>query len=132
MDKKYYVIDLSTKPLGRVATKIADLLRGKNDPNFAPNIVPENYVIAINAKGVNLTATKEESKVYYNYSGFHGGLKEYKFKDLKKNKPSEIVIRAVKGMLPKNKLQDEFLKHLVISVDNNHKFANEKLIEVKE
>lgn len=114
MKKKYYKIDASKKRLGRLATKIATLLRGKNEPNFSPNKISDNIVIVVNANKVNLSASKEESKRYYRYSGYHGGLKTLEFSKIKKNRPEDLIIYAVSGMLPKNKLQKEYLKNMKV------------------
>jgi large subunit ribosomal protein L13 len=131
-DKKYYVIDAKAKPLGRISTKVASLLMGKNDPNFAPNVVPNNIVVVINAKDVYLTGTKELSKRYFHHSGFHGGIKEKSFSELKKNNPTEIIIKAVRGMIPRNRLAKDTLKNLKIFVDGTHPFSKENIVEIKE
>jgi len=132
MDKNYYIIDAGTMPLGRIATRIAVILRGKNSPSFMPNVLPCNVVVVINAEKVNLSANKELSKQYYNYSGYHGGLKTKVFSKLKEDKPEDIIKSAVKGMLPKNKLQKEFLKNLKIFRNSDHNLPIKNLIPIKE
>jgi len=131
-EKKYFIIDASKMPVGRAATHIATVLRGKNSANFRPNSVPGNIVIVINASSVYLTAQKELSKQYYHYSGFHGGLKTKKFSELKNDSPDKIIRAAVKGMLPKNKLQNYFMKNLKIFSGNEHNFGNKNLIPIEE
>jgi len=132
MGKKYYLLDAKDKPLGRISTVAASLLRGKNNPNFAPNIISNNIVIIINANSVYLTGTKELSKCYYHHSGFHGGIKEISFSELKKKNPKEIIQKSIYGMLPKNRLTKEILKNLKIFDDNNHSFEKEMINPVKE
>lgn len=131
-DMSYYIIDASKVALGRFSTKVADILRGKNSVDFRPNIVPKNVVIVINASSVFLSASKELSKEYNSYSGYHGGLKTKKFLELKNQKPDLIIKNAVKGMLPKNKLQNVFLKNLKVFSGNNHNFSNKKLIPIED
>jgi len=129
-DTKYYLIDASKKPLGRVATQAAVLLMGKNDPNYAANVVAKSLVIIINSDKLYLTGTKELSKKYYRHSGYPGGIKETDFADLKKSDSTEIMKKAVRGMIPHNRLESELLKHLKIFKGNDHTFAKEKLEEV--
>jgi large subunit ribosomal protein L13 len=131
-DKKYFVIDAGTMPLGRIATRVATVLRGKNSPTFMPNVLSGNIVVVINAGKVNLTARKELSKQYHHYSGYHGGLKTKVFSKLKEEKPEEIIKSAVRGMLPKNKLQKEFLKNLKIFRNSNHNLPVKDLTPIKE
>ncbi|MCX6812703.1 MAG: 50S ribosomal protein L13 [Candidatus Berkelbacteria bacterium] len=128
MEEKIYLIDASARPLGRMATEIAELLRGKNLPSFRPNVLPNAVVVVINAEKVFLSGNKESSKQYFSYSGFHGGIKMKKFSELKKSDPKEIIRKAVWGMLPKNKLQTEFIKKLKIFLDANHPYDKEKVI----
>jgi len=129
-DTRYYLIDASKKPLGRIATQAATLLMGKNDPNYAPNIVAKSLVVIINSDKLYLTGTKELSKKYYRHSGYPGGIKETDFADLKKTDSTEIMKKAVRGMIPHNRLESELLKHLKIFKGNDHIFAKEKLEEV--
>lgn len=131
-EKKYYIIDASLMPLGRMATSISTVLRGKNNVNFKPNVLPGNVVVVINASQVNLSANKELSKRYYHYSGYHGGLKTKTFSELKEKSPEDIIKLAVKGMLPKNKLQNELLKNLKVFRDANYEINAKNLIPIKE
>ena len=127
---KHYLIDASTQPLGRVATQAAVLLMGKNDPNFAPNVVADNIVIIINSDKLYLTGTKELSKKYYRHSGHPGGIKETDFADLKKADSAEIIKKAIRGMIPHNRLESELLKRLKIFKGNDHSYTKAKIEEV--
>jgi len=128
-EKNYYLIDASKQPLGRIATKVASLLTGKNLVNFRPNIVPQNIVIVTNASKIYLSGTKNDSKRYQRYSGYHGGLKTETFKELKSENPQKLICHAVLGMLPKNRLRSEVMKNLKIYLDENHNQQKENIIE---
>ena len=118
--RKWYLVDAKDKILGRLATKIARILSGKNKPIYTPHIDTGDFVVVINAKEVRVTGKKEENKIYYHHSRYPGGLKEEPLKKLRQRKPEEIIKRAVKGMLPKNKLGRKMLKRLKIYPDSNH------------
>lgn len=109
---KTYKIDAANKRLGRLATEIAVILRGKNQPSFLPYKLSENKVIVFNTAKIILTGKKFEDKKYIRHTGYLGGIKEVKFKELFKRDPSEPLRRAVYGMLPKNKLRDKMIKNL--------------------
>ncbi|MCX6810877.1 MAG: 50S ribosomal protein L13 [Candidatus Berkelbacteria bacterium] len=130
MDTKYYLIDASKLPLGRFSTQAAFLLMGKNDPNYAPNVVANNVVIIINSDKLYLTGTKELSKKYYRHSGYPGGIKERDFADMKKSDSTEIIKMAIRGMIPHNRLETDLLKHLKIFKGSEHTFAKQKIEEV--
>lgn len=129
---KWYVIDAEGKNLGRVATKAAHILRGKHKPTFTPHVNCGDAVIIINAGKVNLTGDKLDKKVYYNHSGFPGGLRERTAKTMKEQYPVEMVERAIKGMLPKNRLgRDMFRKLYVYEGDtHNHEAQKPERIEL--
>lgn len=129
-EKKYYLIDASRAPLGRIASQAAVLLLGKNDPNFASNVVADHIVIVVNSDKLYLTGTKELSKKYYRHSGYPGGIKERDFADMKKTDSAEIIKKAIRGMIPHNRLETETLKHLKIFKGTEHSFTKEKLEEV--
>lgn len=112
MDRKTVTIDLADKPLGRVATQIADILRGRHRATFTPNQDTGDNVRAINASKVKLTGKKLTDKMYYWHSRFIGGLREMNAGNLLKRHPEEVVIRAVKGMLPHNDLSRKIIKKL--------------------
>ncbi|MBM3250841.1 MAG: 50S ribosomal protein L13 [Candidatus Nealsonbacteria bacterium] len=112
MQRKDHIIDATNKVLGRLATEIAILLRGKHKPDFAPNKDIGDFVIVKNIGKIKLTGRKFEQKVYYRHTGYLGGLKKTSFKELFKREPGEVLKRAVFGMLPKNKLRAKQIKRL--------------------
>ena len=114
VDRKWYVIDATNKPLGRVATLAATYLRGKHKPTFTPHIDCGDNIIIINAEKVLLTGNKEEKKIYYNHSMYQGGLRERTAKVMRERYPEEMVERAVKGMLPHNRLGRQMYKKLFV------------------
>lgn len=120
VERKWYVIDAEGQPLGRVASKAAVLLRGKHKPTFTPHIDCGDYVIIINAKKVELTGNKLENKMYYNHSMYPGGLRERNAKTMREQYPIEMVERAVKGMLPHNRLGRQMYKKLFVYENENH------------
>ena len=126
INKKFYLIDAQGKVLGRLATQIADILRGKNKPDFAPHLDKGDYVVVINAAKVRVTGKKRESKIYRRYSGYPGGLKEENFATLLAKKPERIIILAVRGMLPKNKLARQIVKKLKVYPGKEHKHLAQK------
>lgn len=128
----YYLIDASKNPLGRVATRAAFILQGKNSPHWQANQIAKNIVIIINASKVYLTGTKADSKQYQRYSGYHGGLKTETFSLLKKDRPEKIISHAVEGMLPKNRLQRTVMKNLKIYLNENHPHQKEEIIKEQE
>ena len=106
-------IDGTNESLGRLASKIAQILRGKTSPKFQPNILPNEKVFVENADKIRFTGRKLEQKKYYHYSGYPGGLKEKKVKEVFEKNPKEVLRRAVLGMLPKNRLRKEMIKNLI-------------------
>jgi large subunit ribosomal protein L13 len=120
VNRKWYVIDASNLPLGRVATKAASILRGKNKATFTPHIDCGDYVIIINASKVKLTGNKINDKMYYNHSGYPGGLRERNAKTMLESYPVEMVERAVKGMLPNGPLGSDMYRKLFVYADENH------------
>ena len=126
VNRKWYVIDAENLPLGRVATEAAKLLRGKHKVTFTPHVDCGDYVIIINADKVKLTGNKLEQKMYYNHSGFPGGLRERNAKTMIENYPVEMVERAVKGMLPHNRLGRATGKKLFVYAGSEHKHSAQK------
>ena len=120
VNRNWYVIDAENLPLGRVATKAANLLRGKHKVTFTPHIDCGDYVIIVNADKVKLTGNKLDQKMYYNHSGFPGGLRERNAKTMIEKYPVEMVERAVKGMLPHNRLGRQMYKKLFVYAENEH------------
>ena len=120
ISRKWYVIDAQDKPLGRLASEIAEVLTGKNKVTFTPNVDCGDYVIVLNAKGVKLTGNKLETKNYYNHSQFSGGLRTRSAKTMIENYPVEMFERAVWGMLPKGRLGRQIYKKLFVYEGNEH------------
>ena len=126
VERKWYVIDAAGKPLGKTATLAADLLRGKRKTTYTPHVDCGDFVIVINAEQAVLTGKKLEQKYYRRHSGWIGGLKEIKYKDLMEKKPEFAVRQAVKGMLQKNKLADKQLTRLKVFRGSEHIHAAQK------
>ena len=116
----WYVVDASDKTLGRLATKIADRIRGKDKATFTPHTDGGDYVVVINAEKIKVTGKKFDDKKYYTHSLYPGGLKTKIFKDIIEDKPEYIIEQAVKGMLPKNKLGKQMFKKLKVYKGENH------------
>ena len=126
VDRKWYVIDAAELPLGRVATKAATILRGKHKATFTPHIDCGDYVIIINADKVKLTGNKINDKMYYNHSGFPGGLRTRNAKTMLENYPVEMVERAVNGMLPNGPLGRQMYRKLFVYAGSEHKHEAQK------
>ena len=120
VEKKWYLIDARDKVLGRLASKIATLLRGKHKPIFTPHMDAGDYVVIVNADKVVLTGDKLEKKIYYRHSGYVGGLKETTAKEMLEKRPENLIRLAVKGMLPKNSLGRRQLTKLKIHAGPDH------------
>lgn len=131
VDKKWYVVDAAGESLGRLASQVASILRGKNKPEFTPNVDCGDYVIVINTDKVVLTGKKMEQKYYRYHTGYVGGLKEIPYTKLMQNKSDFAVMSAVKGMLPKNRLGRKMIKHLKVYKDANHGHEAQKPVEYK-
>ena len=119
-NKEWLLVDVADQPLGRVASKIAALIRGKHKVNFTPHVDCGDNVVVINAEKIKVTGNKNEQKMYYRHTGYPGGIKSQNFNDLIASYPDRIITSAVKGMLPKNKLGREISKHIRIYKDSNH------------
>lgn len=131
IERKWYVIDAEGKNLGRVATKAAHILRGKHKPTYTPYVDCGDYVIIINAQKVNLTGNKLIDKKYYNHSGYPGGLRERNAKVMINDYPEEMMERAVKGMLPHNRLGRKMGKKFFVYRDENYKQVAQKPIKME-
>ena len=116
----WVIVDASDKVLGRLASKIADKLRGKDKPIFTPHVDCGDFVVVVNAEKIKVTGNKFEDKKYYTHSLYPGGLKTKTFKDMKATKPEKVIELAVKGMLPKNKLSNQIIKKLKIYAGSEH------------
>ncbi len=126
VERKWYIIDAAGRPLGRTASEAARILRGKHKPIFTPHIDTGDFVIIINADQAVLTGKKLDQKMYYHHSGYPGGLKEVKYKDLMAKKPVLAVEKAVKGMLPHNSLGRATAKKLKVYAGSEHPHAAQK------
>lgn len=126
VQKKWYLIDAEGLVLGRLASQVAMILRGKNKPTYLPNTDLGNYVIVINADKMVLTGKKLEQKLYRHHTGYAGNLKEMQYKDLMKNDSPKALELAVKGMMPKNNLGREMIKKLHVYKDANYKEVAQK------
>ena len=124
--RKWYIIDAEGKPLGRVATEAARLLRGKHKPTFTPNMDVGDHVIVINCSKAVLTGNKLNQKVYRHHSGYIGGMKEVSAKDMMENNPEKAMMLAIKGMLPHNTLGRESLKKLRVYAGAEHENQAQK------
>ena len=121
--REWLVVDAADVPLGRLASNVAQLLRGKHKPTFAPHVDGGDYVIVINAEQVAVTGSKETDKRYYRHSGFPGGLREMTLEQMRERYPERIIEAAVKGMLPKNKLGRSILGKLKVYAGPEHPHA---------
>ena len=133
VERKWYVIDAEGKSLGRVAALAAVYLRGKHKPTYTPHIDCGDNIVIINAQKVNLTGNKLEDKMYYDHSMYQGGLRERTAKEMREEYPVEMMERAIKGMLPHNRLGRDMYRKLFVYAGNEHKHAAQKpeVLEVK-
>jgi len=131
VERKWYVVDATDMVLGRLASQVAMVLRGKNKPTFTPNVDTGDYVIIINADKVRLTGKKLEKKYYRYHTGYIGGLKEVQYKKLMAEKPEFVVYQAVKGMLPKNAIGRTMIKKLHVYAGNEHNHQAQQPVELK-
>jgi len=133
VERKWYVIDAEGKSLGRVASLAATYLRGKHKPTYTPHIDCGDNIIIVNAEKVNLTGNKLEKKMYYDHSMYQGGLRERTAKVMREEYPVEMMERAIKGMLPHNRLGRQMYKKLFVYAGNEHKHEAQKpeVLEVK-
>ena len=129
VDRQWFVIDASDKILGRVATKIADRIRGKDKPTFTPHTDGGDYVVVINAEKIKVTGEKFNDKKYYTHSLYPGGLKTKTFREMNEKHPERIIEEAVKGMLPKNKLGKSMIKKLKVFSCPDHEHESQQPIE---
>lgn len=129
--KRWYLVDLDSKVLGRAATQIANILRGKTKPQFTPHMDTGDFVVAVNASKIILTGRKLEQKDYFWHSGYPGGIKSVSASKLMTTKPERILMEAVKGMLPKNALGKNLIKKLKIYPGSDHPHKAQKPAEFK-
>ena len=126
IEQKWYLIDCSGKTLGRLSVKVANILRGKNKPEYTPNSDVGDFVVLVNAKNLKVTGSKNEDKIYYRHTGYPGGIKQISFKDLLNKDPEKVLRLAVKGMLPKNKLNRQVIKKLKVYAGEEHPHEAQK------
>jgi len=120
IQRRWYIFDIANKTLGRSVTKIANYLRGKHKPEYAPNLDLGDHIIVINAAKVRVTGNKPKNKIYYHHSGYIGGMKTISFEKLLQKKPEQIIEKAVKGMLPKGPLGRKIFKKLKVYASDTH------------
>lgn len=126
--REWFVFDAQNKTLGRLASEIAQLLMGKKKAYFVRNLDCGDYVVVLNAKDIKVTGKKEEQKSYKRHSGYPGGFRSETLKELRNRRPEQIINRAVKGMLPDNRLGDKMLKRLFIFSGAEHTFTDKKFV----
>ena len=126
IERKWYVVDAEGKTLGRLASEVASVLRGKNKPTFTPHIDTGDYVIVVNAEKIKVTGKKLDQKVYYHHSDYVGGMKEMTLKEKLAKKPESVIELAVKGMLPKGPLGRAMMKKLFVYAGAEHPHAAQK------
>ena len=134
IERKWYVVDAAGHTLGRLASEVASVLRGKNTPIYTPHIDTGDYVIIVNADKVKVTGKKPDQKIYYNHSAYVGGMKETTLKDMLAKKPEYVINHAVKGMLPKGPLGRQMFKKLHVYAGEAHVHEAQKpeVLEIKE
>ena len=120
IEQKWYLMDCSGKKLGRLSVQVANILRGKNKPEYTPNSDIGDFVVLVNAKKIEVTGNKAENKIYHRHTGYPGGIKKISFKDQLDKDPEKLIRDAVKGMLPKNRLNRQIIKKLKVYNDENH------------
>lgn len=126
IERKWYVVDATGYTLGRLASEIAKVLRGKNKPIYTPHIDTGDYVIVVNADKIKVTGKKLDQKIYYHHSEYVGGMKETTLREMKKKKPEKVIELAVKGMLPKGPLGRQMYKKLFVYAGPEHNQAAQK------
>ena len=133
IERKWYVVDATGHTLGRLASEIASILRGKNKPTFTPHIDTGDYVVVVNADKIQVTGKKLDQKVYYNHSDYVGGMKETTLREKMAKKPEDVIYLAVKGMLPKGPLGREMITklHVYAGADHKHQAQKPEVLEIK-
>ena len=133
IERKWYVVDATGYTLGRLASEVAKVLRGKNKPIFTPHMDCGDYVIVVNAEKIKVTGKKLDQKIYYNHSDYVGGMKETTLKEMLAKHPERVIEYAVKGMLPKGPLGRQMIKklHVYAGAEHNHAAQQPKALEIK-
>ena len=125
-EREWHLVDASGLPIGRLASELAQILRGKHKPQYAPHLDVGDHVVVINAGKIAITSKKPEQKMYHSHSGYPGGIKSESFNSLRQRKPEKIIERAVWGMLPKNRLGRAIFKHLKVYTGPSHPHEAQK------
>jgi large subunit ribosomal protein L13 len=126
IERRWYVVDADGAVLGRLASEVAKILRGKHKPIFAPHMDTGDHVIVVNAKGVRVTGGKEEKKIYFHHSGYPGGLSKVEFSRVMSRRPVQVVEKAIRGMLPKNRLGRQMARKLAVYEGSEHPHQAQK------
>ena len=131
IDKKWFIVDATDKTLGRLSSKVAQILKGKNKPYYTPHMDMGDFVIIINADKVKLTGKKESTKDYFKHTNYPGGAKNISIKILKEKKPEFILMNSIKGMLPHNRLGKKILTHLKVYAGDIHPHTSQKPVQLE-
>jgi len=123
VQREWYVVDAAGQTLGRLAARVARILRGKHKPTYSPSVDTGDFVIVVNAEKIHVTGRKLDQKIYYRYSGYPGGLKEITLRNLLQRHPTRVIEHAVRGMLPKNRLGRQMFKKLKVYAGPDHPHA---------
>ena len=126
IDRKWFIVDAKNQTLGRLSSRVAQVIRGKNKVNYTPHIDMSDFVVVINSDFIKLSGNKEDTKKYWRHSGFPGGGRHTEFKNLKSDNSALILLNAVKGMLPHNKLSNKLIKHLKVYAGSEHPHESQK------
>ena len=131
LDKKWLLLDARDETLGRLSSKIASILMGKNKAQYTPHNDLGDYVVVVNAKKIRVTGNKDIQKKYYKHTGYPGGLKSSTFSEIIEKNPENVILKAVKGMLPKNKLSSSMISKLKVYEGDNHPHAGQNPIKIE-
>ena len=131
LDKKWLLLDARDETLGRLSSKIASILMGKNKAQYTPHNDLGDYVVVVNAEKIRVTGNKDIQKKYYKHTGYPGGLKSSTFSEIIKKNPENVILKAVKGMLPKNKLSSSMISKLKVYEGDNHPHAGQNPIKIE-
>ena len=126
VERDWFVVDANGKTLGRLATKVASILRGKHKPEFTPHVDTGDYIVVVNAEKIGVTGNKSKGKIYYSHTGYPGGIKDINFEDLIEKAPERVIQSAVKGMLPKGPLGREMFRKLKVYAGSEHPHASQQ------
>ena len=131
LDKKWLLLDAKDETLGRLSSKIASILMGKNKAQYTPHNDLGDYVVVVNAEKIRVTGNKDIQKKYYKHTGYPGGLKSSTFSEIIEKNPENVILKAVKGMLPKNKLSSSMISKLKVYEGDNHPHAGQNPIKIE-